>query len=88
MMRILFVAPYGGFGGSENVLVNVLERLDRTRFEPHVLLLEQGPLSDRIRELGIPTLVQHMPGKPGVAKFATNARRVPGPFDRIHVNGG
>ena len=44
MMRILFIAPYGGLGGSENVLVNVLERLDRTRFEPHVLLLEQGPL--------------------------------------------
>lgn len=88
MMRILFVAPYGGVGGSENVLVNVLERLDRTRFEPHVLLLEQGPLSDRVQELGIPTLVQHMPGKPGVAKFATSARRVPGPFDVIHANGG
>ena len=46
-MRVLFIAPYGGLGGSENVLVNVLERLDRERFDPHVLLLEQGPLRDR-----------------------------------------
>lgn len=88
MMRILFIAPYGGFGGSENVLINVLERLDRTRFEPRVLILEHGPLRDRILELGIPTLVQHMPGKPGVARFLTNARRIPGPVDLIHANGG
>ena len=79
MMRILFVAPYGGLGGSENVLVNVLERLDRTRFEPQVLLLEQGPLDDRVRELGIPTLVQHLPGKPGVAKFPTARAASPAP---------
>ena len=88
MMRILFVAPYGGFGGSENVLINVLERLDRARFSPQVLLLEQGPLEGRIQQLGIPTLVQHMPGKAGVAKFLTSARRVPGPIDVIHANGG
>ena len=88
MMRILFIAPYGGFGGSENVLINVLERLDRARFEPLVLLLERGPLEDRVQELGIPTLVQHMPRKRGVAKFPTNARRIPGPIDVIHANGG
>ena len=40
-MRVLFIAPYGGLGGSENVLVNLLERLDRERFDPHVLLLER-----------------------------------------------
>ena len=88
MMRILFIAPYGGLGGSENVLVNVLERLDRTRFEPQVLLLEQGPLDDRVRELGIPTLVQHLPGKAGVARFPAAAHRIPGPVDVIHANGG
>lgn len=86
-MRILFIAPYGGLGGSENVLVNVLERLD-PRFEPFVLLLEDGPLGDRIKKLGIPTLVQHMPGKPGVLKIPGRARRIKGPFDVIHANGG
>src|SRR3954447_6554091 len=87
-MRVLFIAPYGGLGGSENVLVNVLERLDRERFDPHVLLLEAGPLRDRVAELGIPTLVQHMPGKPGVLKIPTHARRIPARFDLIHANGG
>jgi hypothetical protein len=86
-MRILFIAPYGGLGGSENVLVNVLERLD-PRCEPHVLLLEHGPLHDRISQLGIPTLVQHLPGKPGVLKMPAAAHRIKGPFDVIHANGG
>lgn len=88
MIHVLFIAPYGGLGGSENVLVNVLERLDRTRFAPKVLLLEQGPLNDRIQELGIPTLVQHLPGKPGVLQFPAAAYRIPGPVDVIHANGG
>src|SRR3954454_2918209 len=87
-MRVLFIAPYGGLGGSENVLVNVLERLDRERFEPHVLLLEHGPLRDRIAELGIPTLVQHLPGKSGVLEIPFRARRIPEGFDLIHANGG
>ena len=87
-MRVLFIAPYGGLGGSENVLVNLLERLDRERFDPHVLLLEAGPLRDRVAELGIPTLVQHMPGKEGVLKIPIAARRIPQGFDVIHANGG
>src|SRR3954452_12770017 len=87
-MRVLFIAPYGGLGGSENVLVNVLERLDRERFDPHVLLLEAGPLRDRVAELGIPTLVQHMPGKQGVLRIPFASRRVPQGFDVIHANGG
>jgi glycosyltransferase involved in cell wall biosynthesis len=86
-MRILFIAPYGGLGGSENVLVNVLERLD-PRFEPSVLLLEHGPLQERIAKLGIPTLVQHMPGKAGVLQIPLAARRIPKRFDLIHANGG
>src|SRR5690349_22701958 len=87
-MRVLFIAPYGGLGGSENVLVNVLERLDRDRFDPHVLLLEQGPLRDRVAQLGIPTLVQHLPGRPGVLKMPAAAHRIPRGFDVIHANGG
>src|SRR3954466_10967866 len=87
-MRVLFIAPYGGLGGSENVLVNVLERLDRERFDPHVLLLEAGPLRDRVGELGIPTLVQHMPGKRGVLETPLAWRRGAHGFDVIHADGG
>src|SRR3954451_16298557 len=87
-MRVLFLTPYGAQGGSENVLVNVLERLDRERFDPHVLMLERGGLRERIAELGIPTLVQHLPGKHGVLKILAAARRIPAGFDVIHANGG
>jgi glycosyltransferase involved in cell wall biosynthesis len=87
-MRILFIAPYGGLGGSENVLINVLERLDRTRFQPSVLLLENGPLADRVQALGIPTKTQHLPGKAGVLQFIPQAHRIPQSFDVIHANGG
>src|SRR4051812_20120692 len=87
-LELLFVAPYGGLGGSENVLVNVLELLDRDRFHPRVLILEEGPLKDRVEALGIAVDVQHLPGKPGVLRFPKAARRPRHPVDVIHANGG
>jgi len=86
-LSILFIAPYGGLGGSENVLVNVLERLDE-RFAPRVLVLEEGPLAARIDALGIPVEIQHLPGKRGVLSFPRAARAPAGPVDVIHANGG
>src|SRR5262245_55571016 len=87
-LEILFIAPYGGLGGSENVLVNVLERLDRSRFHAKVLILEHGPLATRVEALGIPVDVQHLPGKQGVLKFPKAARASKHPVDVIHANGG
>jgi glycosyltransferase involved in cell wall biosynthesis len=86
-VSVLFIAPYGGMGGSENVLVNVLERLDE-RFAPRVLLLEAGPLAERVAAAGVPVAVAHLPGKRGVLSFPRAARRVGGPVDVIHANGG
>jgi glycosyltransferase involved in cell wall biosynthesis len=87
-LELLFIAPYGGLGGSENVLVNVLERLDRERLHPRVLILEEGPLANRVEGLGIPVDVQHLPGKQGVLKFPKAARHPKHPVDVIHANGG
>jgi glycosyltransferase involved in cell wall biosynthesis len=87
-LELLFIAPYGGLGGSENVLVNVLERLDRERLHPKVLILEEGPLATRVEALGIPVDVQHLPGKQGVLKFPKAARAPKHPVDVIHANGG
>lgn len=42
--RILFIEPVAERGGAEVVLLGVLKHLDRTRFEPHVALLSDGPL--------------------------------------------
>jgi glycosyltransferase involved in cell wall biosynthesis len=42
-------------GGAEMMLYRLLSQLDRTRFTPQVVsLLGHGPVSDRIRALGIP----------------------------------
>jgi glycosyltransferase involved in cell wall biosynthesis len=42
--RVLFLMPTLGGGGAERVIVTLLQRLDRTRFEPHLALVEAvGP---------------------------------------------
>lgn len=41
---ILFLEPVAERGGAEAVLLSLLRHLDRTRFEPHVALLADGPL--------------------------------------------
>jgi glycosyltransferase involved in cell wall biosynthesis len=41
--RVLFVVPSLGLGGVERALIAVLERLDRTRFEPVLAILGDQP---------------------------------------------
>ncbi len=54
-IRILYIVTGLGCGGAETMLVQLLGKLDATRFEPVVIsLLDQGALSDSIRALGIP----------------------------------
>ena len=48
-IRILFVAGSLRFGGSEQVLLQILQRLDRSAFEPHLALLHcEGQFLDRV----------------------------------------
>jgi glycosyltransferase involved in cell wall biosynthesis len=74
-------------GGSENVLVNILSRLDE-RFAPRVLVMEDGPLADRVAAVGVPVAVEHLPGRAGVLRFPRTARRFRRRPDVIHANGG
>ena len=42
--RVLFLMPTLGGGGAERVTVTLLRHLDRSRFEPHLALVEAaGP---------------------------------------------
>ncbi len=42
--RVLFILPSLGGGGAERAVVNLLRHFDRSRFEPHLALLEKsGP---------------------------------------------
>ncbi len=53
--RIVHVITGLTRGGAEMMLYKILSRLDRSRFEPAVICLKnEGPISDRIRKLGVP----------------------------------
>ena len=54
MIRILFASWYTGLGGGETDLLTLADRLDRSRYEPHLLLPAVGPLSERWRGAGLP----------------------------------
>jgi glycosyltransferase involved in cell wall biosynthesis len=41
-VRVLFAIPQMGIGGSERVLLTLLQHLDRARFEPHLVLLSMS----------------------------------------------
>lgn len=49
--------------GGEIALLNLIRHIDRTRFEPVVLLFSDGPLKDRLREIDVETHVMNLDGK-------------------------
>ena len=54
MTRILFTSWYTGLGGGETDLLTLVDELDKSRYEPHLLLPAEGPLSERWRGAGLP----------------------------------
>ncbi len=54
MIRVLFCSWYSGLGGGETDLLTLVEALDKSRYEPHLLLPAEGKLSDRWRGAGLP----------------------------------
>jgi glycosyltransferase involved in cell wall biosynthesis len=58
-IRVLEGIRQGKIGGGETYLLGLVERLDRSRFEPVVLSFTEGPMVDKLRSLGISTHVIH-----------------------------
>ena len=56
MKKVLYVLTDNNIGGAGRWLVNLLRRLDRTRFTPCVLLPEGSLLRGRVEVLGVETL--------------------------------
>lgn len=59
-LRILFVSHNGGMAGAQQTLLTLLEGLDRSLFEPHVLVPYRGELAERVALLGIPVYVTQL----------------------------
>lgn len=55
MTRIIFIHQSADLYGSDKTLLLLLERLDRTAYEPIVVLPVYGPLVDELSRLGIRT---------------------------------
>jgi glycosyltransferase involved in cell wall biosynthesis len=58
MKRILYIHHGGGIGGAPLSLLYLLQRLDRSQYEPIVVTLKHGPIVDLYRQEGIETLVE------------------------------
>ncbi len=52
-INILMFEPSSGFGGSGNSLFNLLSHMDRNRFKPLMVILNDGPQFAKIGNLGI-----------------------------------
>jgi glycosyltransferase involved in cell wall biosynthesis len=50
--RILYVQPNNEVGGSDIALLRTIGELDRTRYQPIVVLPNDGPLSEPLRQAG------------------------------------
>lgn len=57
-LRILFVSDTGAqLGGAERSLLDLVERLDPTRYERHVVLAEDGRFATLLREAGVQVVI-------------------------------
>lgn len=56
-IRVLETIRQGQIGGGETHVLDLVQALDKTRFEPVVLSFTPGPMIDRLATMGIPTHV-------------------------------
>lgn len=77
-MHIAFIITGLSTGGAETMLLKLLERLDRTRFSPHVISLTTlGEIGPHIAALGIPVEAMGMqPGLPSPIAFLRLVRQI------------
>jgi glycosyltransferase involved in cell wall biosynthesis len=58
-IRVLETIRQGQIGGGESHLLDLVENLDKNIFDPVVLSFTDGPMVDRLKNMGIPTHIIH-----------------------------
>lgn len=53
LRKILFMHQTSAIGGGSYCLLNIIKKIDRDLFEPIVVLLGEGPLSEELRKLDV-----------------------------------
>jgi glycosyltransferase involved in cell wall biosynthesis len=56
-IRVLETIRQGQIGGGESHLLDLVDNLDKSEFEPVVLSFTDGPMIDRLKQMGIPAHV-------------------------------
>ncbi len=59
-INILFVSHDSGMAGAQRTLLTLLATIDRSRFEPYLLVPYEGKLSRAAKEMGVPVFVRLM----------------------------
>jgi len=57
-INILFLHASSDLYGSDKILLSIINDIDRTKFRPLVVLPVEGPLVDRLRQMGVEVLVR------------------------------
>ena len=60
--KILYLTFHPEIGGGETILLSLISKLDKKKFEPIVVVTKKGQLSKRLRELKIKTYILPLPG--------------------------
>lgn len=60
--RILFFIRGGEIGGAELSLIEIIQRLDKKKFQPMLISLTAGPAVDEIAKIGVETSILGAPG--------------------------
>jgi glycosyltransferase involved in cell wall biosynthesis len=87
-IKVLECIRQGQIGGGESHLLSLVENLDRNVFDPVVLSFTDGPMIDRLKQMGVPTHIIHTEkpfdvGKWGAVKRLLEQEKA----DLVHAHG-
>lgn len=87
-IRVLECIRQGQIGGGESHLLSLVENLDKSRFDPLVLSFTDGPMVNRLQEMGVATRVLYTETPFDIRKWRQVRAFIRGTgADLIHAHG-
>ncbi len=75
-INIAYIEQDAGIGGAEVNLFSLFERMDKDRFHPVVIVPYEGPLTERLRELGVQYHVDSRPKFMSTSKYVSQEENI------------
>lgn len=87
-IKILECIRQGQIGGGESHLLSLVENLDKTIYEPVVLSFTEGPMVDKLKDMGVKTYVIHTEKPFDITKWKKVRRLLQGEqITLVHAHG-